>query len=159
MHQLHAGAAQVVGDDRIGSGVRLEVLGLGLGAVLGLEAFALVDVEDGEGFQQGDLLHLSGLLFVVDFKPFPEDYLRGFLSLLHPASLLGDLGERCVFTRLTKDKLIEEAVGLPGAAADSAGRAGDDPRLAPRDDPLLKLGDDAVSHLGVNIAFHVVSSL
>ena len=151
---IHYGA----GDDRVCSGVGFDGLCGCAGVVLGLNAFALVDVEHGEVTQEGDLLDLAGVLLVLLLDPLPEDYEAGLLALADVTAFLLTLGEGQVFAGLAEDHLIQQAVGLACAVADRAALAGDDPRFMPGDHALLKLGDDPVGDLLVNILLHGFSS-
>ena len=153
MDQTYTGAGQVVAGDGLGGFVRLRDVRQRL-AVLGLDALALVDVEDVVVAQEGDFLDLLRL-FVFLLKPFPEDHHGRLRALLDAPALLLDLLEGGVFAGSCKQDLIQQTVRLAGAVADR--RTGCDPRLLPRDHALLQLLDDAGGHFCVNI-FHGESS-
>ena len=147
MLELDAASFAVVMDDGVGGFVCVGGVGK-LFLVLCFQPFALVDVENVEVSQEGNLL-LFVRLFVFLFDELPEDNHGGFLAFFHFAAFFLTLGKGDVFAGPAKQHLIEKAVRVPGDVTD--GVTAGDPRLLPRDDPVFELGHDAIGDFLVDI--------
>ena len=147
MLELDAASFAVVVNNDVG-GV-MSVGGVGkFFLMLGLQPFALIDVEDVEVAEEGNLLLFFGVRVFL-FDELPEDHHGGFLAFFHFAAFLLALGEGDVFAGPSQKHLIEKAVAVPGDVAD--GVAAGNPRLLPRDDTVFELGHDAVGDFLVDI--------
>ena len=132
----------------------------GFGGVLGLDPFAIVDVEHVEVAQHRQALHdglpfgigdglAVGVLLLAGVH-LPENNHLGLRALLDAAALLLDLVPGQIFSGRSQEHLVQQRIGAARFTGDCAGGRAC-PGLVPRDDPVFQFGDDAISDSGVDV--------
>lgn len=129
---------------------------------LGLDALAIVDMEDVEVFEDGNDIglriafdvgnNIAVTVFLVGYDELPEyDELR-LGALLYFAAFLLALFEGEVFAGLVQEHLIEQGV-RPSVHVRHSPVIDASPRLVPRDDAFFEFCNDAVSDLLIDVHY------